>query len=164
MDNKSLLSTIYDKQRITDTPFTLVASNFEHARTRIQHKLNPLKIAKEMDDDEGNLYADIEIQGNEIKLKKALEVNSNSMAENATLAAEAILLKEQLKVLVEEKAALERNMNVLFTTAQMELARKDKQIQELSDENSRNAIIIKKNSAQNWKDRPAVSVRELTNI
>jgi hypothetical protein len=106
-----------------------------------------------MDDDEGNLYADIEVQGKDIALKKALEVNSNLMAENATLAAETVLLKEQLKVLVEEKAALERNMNVLFTTAQMELARKDKQIQELSDENSRRELEIKKNFASNSKGR-----------
>ena len=52
-----------------------------------------------MDEDDSNLYDGIEIESKDIALKKAQDDCKALSAENATLAADAILLKEQLRVL-----------------------------------------------------------------
>ncbi|KAG0565622.1 hypothetical protein KC19_7G001800 [Ceratodon purpureus] len=47
------------------------------------------------------------------------------------------LLQKEVEALQQDKAVLTRNISCLFKTAQMELARKDKQMTELRDENLR---------------------------
>lgn len=88
----------------------------------------------ERDDDDDDLYGDIEILARsaaEEHFKKRLQ---KSLQQNKALEAELKDYKEQIKSLNLEKAQLEQNMIALYNTAVSEIARKDKQIVDLRAE------------------------------
>jgi predicted nuclease with TOPRIM domain len=81
--------------------------------------------------DEDLLYGDLEDTGRSADFEKLSKKVADLTKKNEQLQAELNETKQQLNVLVEEKAVVEKNMMVLYNTALREIDRKDKQIAQL---------------------------------
>lgn len=82
-------------------------------------------------EDDDLLYGDLEDAGRSADHVKLTERVADLTKKNDFLSAELAETKQQLLLLVEEKAIVENNMIVLYNTAQREMDRKDKQIAQL---------------------------------
>ena len=91
----------------------------------------------ESGDDGGDddLYGDLEDSGRSADYVKLIAKVADLTKKNAAMTSELIETRQQLKILVDEKAVVENNMILLYNTAQREMDRKDKQIaQMMSDQ------------------------------
>ena len=79
-------------------------------------------------------YGDLEDTGRDAHVALLLEKVDALTKKNEAVTSELTETKQQLQVLVNEKAVVERNMVVLFNTAIREIERKDKQIAQLLNE------------------------------
>lgn len=77
------------------------------------------------------LYGDLDTSTSALGKKEALELKSQAEKENARLRDELAQLQEQNRQLGAANKQLETNISTLFATAQLELGRKDKEIQRL---------------------------------
>lgn len=89
-----------------------------------------LNASREEDDDD-LLYGDLEDAARSADLEKLTRKVEELTKKNSQLLTELNETKQQLQVLVEEKAIVENNMTVLYNTALREIDRKDKQIAQL---------------------------------
>jgi predicted RNase H-like nuclease (RuvC/YqgF family) len=83
------------------------------------------------EDDDDILYGDLEDTGRSADFEKLSKKVVDLTKKNEQLQAELNETKQQLNVLLEEKAIVEKNMMVLYNTALREIDRKDKQIAQL---------------------------------
>jgi len=86
------------------------------------------------DDDDldgDDLYGDLDEIRKSAQVVRLTDKVSELTKSNQTLTTELLETKQQLELLVNEKAVVERNMMLLFNTAQREIERKDKQIADL---------------------------------
>ena len=84
------------------------------------------------DDQEGDdLYGDLDEIQKSAQVVRLTEKVAELTKNNETLTTELLETKQQLELLVNEKAVVERNMMLLYNTAQREIERKDKQIVDL---------------------------------
>jgi predicted RNase H-like nuclease (RuvC/YqgF family) len=83
------------------------------------------------EDDDDLLYGDLEDTGRSADFEKLSKKVVDLTKKNEQLQAELNETKQQLNVLLEEKAIVEKNMMVLYNTALREIDRKDKQIAQL---------------------------------
>lgn len=82
-------------------------------------------------DDDDLLYGDLEDTGRSADFTRLTEKIAELTQKNDSLTTELNETKQQLTLLVNEKAVVERNMTVLYNTALREVERKDKQIAQL---------------------------------
>ncbi len=82
-------------------------------------------------DDDDLLYGDLEDTGRSADFTRLTEKIAELTQKNDSLTTELNETKQQLELLVKEKAVVERNMVVLYNTALREVERKDKQIAQL---------------------------------
>ncbi|KAG1685840.1 hypothetical protein DVH05_007676 [Phytophthora capsici] len=80
---------------------------------------------------EEDLYGDLDTSTSALEKKEALDLKSQVEAENKRLKDELAQLQEQNRQLGATNKQLETNISTLFATAQLELKRKDKEIQRL---------------------------------
>ncbi|KAL3660001.1 hypothetical protein V7S43_014926 [Phytophthora oleae] len=78
-----------------------------------------------------DLYGDLDTSTSALEKKEALDLKSKVEAENERLRDELAQLQEQNRQLGAANKQLETNISTLFATAQLELKRKDKEIQRL---------------------------------
>ena len=78
-----------------------------------------------------DLYGDLEEIRKSSQVVRLTEKVAELTKNNETLTTELLETKQQLELLVNEKAVVERNMMLLYNTAQREIERKDKQIVDL---------------------------------
>jgi predicted RNase H-like nuclease (RuvC/YqgF family) len=83
------------------------------------------------DEEEDLLYGDLEDAARSAEFEKLTRKVEELTKRNNQLQTELNETKQQLQVLVEEKAIVENNMMVLYNTALREIDRKDKQIAQL---------------------------------
>ena len=83
------------------------------------------------DDGFDDLYGDLDEIRKSAQVVRLTDKVAELTKSNETLATELLETKQQLELLVNEKAVVERNMMLLFNTAQREIERKDKQIADL---------------------------------
>uniref|UniRef100_A0AAV1UHI8 Uncharacterized protein n=1 Tax=Peronospora matthiolae TaxID=2874970 RepID=A0AAV1UHI8_9STRA len=78
-----------------------------------------------------DLYGDLDTSTSALEKREALELKTQVEKENARLQHELAQLQEQNRRLGAAYKQLETNISTLFVTAQLELGRKDKEIQRL---------------------------------
>jgi hypothetical protein len=78
-----------------------------------------------MEDENDLLYGDLEATAAELEIEKLKSSLGDSQNENELLKMEIIQLKQQISVLVDDKATLERNLVAIYNTAMREIQRKD---------------------------------------
>lgn len=94
----------------------------------------------ELLEDDDLLYGDLEDAGRSADFEKLSRRVAELTKKNEQLLIELNEAKQQLHVLVEEKAIVEKNTIVLYNTALREIDRKDKQIAQLQRSGSMAAI------------------------
>lgn len=92
-----------------------------------------------MSDDfnDDGMYGDIDEINKEIEYNALTKDLDEANRKNEVLMKEITEMKEQLETIVKEKERLEQNIVAVYETAVLEIARKDKQINELTEANSR---------------------------
>ncbi|POM60509.1 Hypothetical protein PHPALM_8322 [Phytophthora palmivora] len=87
-----------------------------------------------------DLYGDLDTSTSALEKKEALDLKTKVEKDNKRLREELAQLQEQNRQLGTANKQLETNISTLFATAQLELGRKDKEIQRLRSQlESRNA-------------------------
>ncbi|KAH7479766.1 hypothetical protein PRIC1_008684 [Phytophthora ramorum] len=81
-----------------------------------------------------DLYGDLDTSTSALEKKEALDLKTQVEKENSRLRDELAQLQEQNRQLGAANKQLETNISTLFVTAQLELSRKDKEIQRLRSE------------------------------
>ncbi|KAG6618728.1 Heat stress transcription factor A-1a [Phytophthora cinnamomi] len=84
-----------------------------------------------MSNTEEDLYGDLDTSTSALEKKEALDLKTQVEKENTRLQDELAQLQEQNRQLGAANKQLETNISTLFATAQLELSRKDKEIQRL---------------------------------
>lgn len=84
-----------------------------------------------MDED---LYGDIESSGKDEEIRQLQEQLACEKQKNVEFTSEITQLKQQITILVEERAQLETNMMALYNTAKREIQRKDQSIAEAREQ------------------------------
>jgi len=83
------------------------------------------------EEEDDYLYGDLEDAGRSIAIHQLQQRCESLQKQNETLKAELAEVKAQVLFLLEQKTTLEGNVVSIFTTAQKEIMRKDKQLSDL---------------------------------
>jgi predicted RNase H-like nuclease (RuvC/YqgF family) len=87
-----------------------------------------------MDENQDDLYGDIDLLSQNIKIDQLEKTIDDRDSSISTLQAELHQVKSQFTLLITEKQTLEKNMVALYNTAVRELQRKDREIAELREQ------------------------------
>ena len=81
--------------------------------------------------DDDLLYGDLEVNGRSADYVKLTDRVAELTKKNNSLTTELNETRQQMQLLFDEKSIVEKNITLLYNTAQREMDRKDKQIAQL---------------------------------